>query len=205
MHSVAAPRPRPRPIPLPRKIPETAVDRHRDVWCRHYDDCLDQACQRNWTSWSCQGCPLKGQAQVRPELRTGGDSVLVEAQETALGYGTDQWGRIGTGDVRPPGPKIWARLSSEPRPIEEIAEGYLQRRVREVLMRFARLGTVELVAGGWRRTGCRTCSACRTNLPITAFSNNKAASDGKQSQCRPCLAKTKARWRARDQGRRADA
>lgn len=31
----------PRPSPRSAVLPIEAVDAHRDIWCRHYDGCLD--------------------------------------------------------------------------------------------------------------------------------------------------------------------
>lgn len=34
------------------------VESHRNLFCAHYDDCLDEAVKRGWNSFSCSRCPL---------------------------------------------------------------------------------------------------------------------------------------------------
>lgn len=182
----------PRPIPLPRKIPETAVDRHRDVWCRHYGDCLDQACERGWTSWSCRGCPLRGTCQVKPELRTGGDCALADAEADAMG---GPWSRRQThiAEQRPPVAWLWGRLRDRARPVEDIAGPYSLARTREALGRFADQGIAEADdAGRWRRSGKRRCRGCRQLLPREAFGRNGTMTDELQSRCKECSGGRKA-------------
>jgi len=29
---------------------------HREVWCIHYDECLNKAVAENVATWSCKGC-----------------------------------------------------------------------------------------------------------------------------------------------------
>lgn len=43
-------------------LDEGSVLRHRSLFCSEYDDCLELAAERQWTSWSCEKCPL---AKVR--------------------------------------------------------------------------------------------------------------------------------------------
>jgi len=35
-----------------------AVGRHRSLFCRDYDDCLEAAARQGWTSWSCERCAM---------------------------------------------------------------------------------------------------------------------------------------------------
>ena len=57
---------KPYPIELPAPInPEAGlggkgggVEFHRNLFCAHYDDCLDEAVKRGWNSFSCSRCPL---------------------------------------------------------------------------------------------------------------------------------------------------
>lgn len=184
MHSLAILR----PCPSPRSstIPEGAVEQHRDVWCKHYDDCLDQACKRDWTSFSCATCPLMGLAQVKPELRVGG-GALGDAPESATG---GQWGRRQepASEKRPPVAWLWGRLRGNARPIEDLCGPYSRCRTRETLRRFARQGIVEqLEDGTWRRSGMRRCRGCQQLLPREAFTQNPAAVDGLRSRCRQCI------------------
>jgi hypothetical protein len=30
---------------------------NRNIYCPHYDKCLDHAVDRRWKCWSCSGCP----------------------------------------------------------------------------------------------------------------------------------------------------
>src|SRR5690606_23036787 len=71
----------PRPSHRNAVLPIEAVDAHRDIWCRHYDGCLDVAVQRGWISWSCSACPIRGKAQVKPEIRIQADSVFADVSE----------------------------------------------------------------------------------------------------------------------------
>ncbi len=34
------------------------VEGHRNLFCAHYDDCLDEAVKRGWNSFTCLRCPL---------------------------------------------------------------------------------------------------------------------------------------------------
>lgn len=57
---------KPYPIELPAPInPEAGlggkgggVEFHRNLFCAHYDDCLDEAVKRGWNSFSCSRCPF---------------------------------------------------------------------------------------------------------------------------------------------------
>jgi hypothetical protein len=48
------------PFPLPA---DRDVDEHRNLYCSHYDGCLDLAVQNDWLGWSCLQCGLMA---VRP-------------------------------------------------------------------------------------------------------------------------------------------
>jgi hypothetical protein len=48
----------PNPTALRSPVKEQDVDRHRNVCCAAYDDCLDAALRRAWRSWSCGQCRL---------------------------------------------------------------------------------------------------------------------------------------------------
>jgi hypothetical protein len=52
---------RPNPVELPAPInPEggrkQSVEMHRNLFCVHYDNCLDEAVKRGWNSFSCVRC-----------------------------------------------------------------------------------------------------------------------------------------------------
>jgi hypothetical protein len=49
----------PNPTPLATLIrSESTVSGHRNLYCFHYDACLDVAVKLDWDSWSCEKCPL---------------------------------------------------------------------------------------------------------------------------------------------------
>ncbi len=49
----------PNPIPLMHLIrSEAIVSGLRNLYCVHYDSCLDVAVKNDWDSWSCEKCSL---------------------------------------------------------------------------------------------------------------------------------------------------
>lgn len=54
--------------PFPTDLPQTinpeagphkaGVESHRNLNCRHYDNCLNEAVRQGWQSFSCMKCPL---------------------------------------------------------------------------------------------------------------------------------------------------
>ncbi len=49
----------PNPTPLAQLIrSEATVAGHRNLYCDHYDACLDVAVKLDWDSWSCEKCGL---------------------------------------------------------------------------------------------------------------------------------------------------
>jgi hypothetical protein len=48
-----------RPTALRTVIAEAAVQDHRSLFCRRYDDCLDHAIVSGWVSWTCAACPVR--------------------------------------------------------------------------------------------------------------------------------------------------
>lgn len=53
--------PRPNPVELPSPInPEggrkQSVETHRNLFCGHYDSCLDEAVKHGWNSFTCVRC-----------------------------------------------------------------------------------------------------------------------------------------------------
>ncbi len=50
---------RPCPSELTAPInPERGVEGQRNLFCSHYDGCLDEAVKKAWNSWSCTRCPF---------------------------------------------------------------------------------------------------------------------------------------------------
>jgi hypothetical protein len=55
--------PKPSPTELTAPInPERGVDGQRNLFCTHYDGCLDEAVKRGWNSWGCTHCGLQAAA-----------------------------------------------------------------------------------------------------------------------------------------------
>jgi hypothetical protein len=49
----------PNPTPLLQLIrSEAVVAGHRNLYCIHYDACLDVAVKMDWDSFTCEKCPL---------------------------------------------------------------------------------------------------------------------------------------------------
>jgi hypothetical protein len=49
----------PNPTPLLQLIrSEAIVSGHRNLYCVHYDACLDVAVKLDWDSFTCEKCPL---------------------------------------------------------------------------------------------------------------------------------------------------
>jgi hypothetical protein len=38
--------------------PERDLEDYRKLECASYGDCLDEAVEKQWTSWTCARCPL---------------------------------------------------------------------------------------------------------------------------------------------------
>lgn len=50
---------KPSPTELTAPInPDRGVEGHRNLFCAHYDNCLDEAVKRSWNSWTCVRCQL---------------------------------------------------------------------------------------------------------------------------------------------------
>ena len=47
--------------------PDRVVEHYRNLFCDHYDGCLDEAVNKRWTSWTCARCMLFA---VRPKAKT---------------------------------------------------------------------------------------------------------------------------------------
>jgi hypothetical protein len=55
--------------------PDRGVEGHRNLFCSHYDGCLDEAVAKGWTSWSCQRCGLHA---VQPKVEGGLESYATQ-------------------------------------------------------------------------------------------------------------------------------
>ncbi len=65
----------PNPVELPAPInPEggrkQSVEFHRNLFCPHYDECLDEAVKRGWNSFTCLRCSFYHEG--REETQDGG-------------------------------------------------------------------------------------------------------------------------------------
>ena len=85
----------PNPIACPqvRDNPEL-VD--RDLDCAHYDSCLSEAVRRDWESFSCAECPLRGCAQrgeLAVEAFISGGGTNMETLPTKKGIPKKKRGR----------------------------------------------------------------------------------------------------------------
>lgn len=173
----------PRPSPRSAVLPIEAVDAHRDIWCRHYDGCLDVAVRRGWSSWSCAACPLRGQAQAKPELRVREHSIFSDVPEA--------WAP----SARPAATTrvVYRLLSNRPRTLRAIARGqYRQSEVLAALRSLAAKGLVVETSKGWKRTGERICYVCRQHLPAKAYGADCTSVDGLRAICREC--RQRRRW-----------
>ncbi len=52
-------------IPSPTELmapikPDRDVEQVRNLYCEHYEACLDVAVEKGWGSWSCTSCHLFG-------------------------------------------------------------------------------------------------------------------------------------------------
>ena len=55
--------------------PERGVEGHRNLFCAHYDGCLDEAVKKGWNSWTCARCSLHG---MQPEVEGGIESYATQ-------------------------------------------------------------------------------------------------------------------------------
>lgn len=44
-----------------------SVESHRNLFCPHYDECLNEAVKKGWNSFTCVRCPNYALTQVSPE------------------------------------------------------------------------------------------------------------------------------------------
>jgi hypothetical protein len=65
---------RPGPSALASLIEHDGVEANRNLFCPHYDDCLDVALLERWTSWTCAECTFFAVRHEAAEiLRRGGE------------------------------------------------------------------------------------------------------------------------------------
>jgi len=46
----------------------TRKNDRRNIYCSHYDNCLDYVVERNWRYWSCERCKHLVNQDARPEV-----------------------------------------------------------------------------------------------------------------------------------------
>ncbi len=67
---------KPSPIELTTPInPERGVEGQRNLFCVHYDGCLDEAVKQGWNSWCCSACGL---ASAEPDEAAGIDGYATQ-------------------------------------------------------------------------------------------------------------------------------
>ena len=67
---------KPSPTELTSPInPDRGVEGHRNLFCNFYDNCLDEAVKKGWTSWTCTRCELHA---VQPEVEGGLESYATQ-------------------------------------------------------------------------------------------------------------------------------
>ena len=47
---------------------DACVEEHRNLFCGLYDDCLDEAVEKGWASWTCVRRPMFARPQERGQL-----------------------------------------------------------------------------------------------------------------------------------------
>ena len=55
--------------------PDRGVEGHRNLFCSHYDGCLDEAVKKGWNSWSCTHCALFA---IQPDMEQGLESYATQ-------------------------------------------------------------------------------------------------------------------------------
>lgn len=185
--------PSPQPIG---QLSQEAVDEHRDIDCRHYDDCLDRAVRERWSSWSCAACPVAGTCRVKPEVPRG-DSVL---GDDLLGLGA-----IAGEPATSRGPVLMLHLGAQRRitvshreALQALARGpcpttdplpaFTASKVEITLRALERKGMVELDEGAevWRQTGRKICRACKQAVTLDRFEAVDGRGDGYAHTCTDC-------------------
>ncbi len=59
----------------------------RNLFCAHYNDCLDHAVKKSWDSWNCSRCALRDKfsSQETPVLGFTGDVAYYELGDSLSG------------------------------------------------------------------------------------------------------------------------
>jgi hypothetical protein len=55
--------------------PDRGVEGHRNLFCPHYDGCLDEAVKKGWNSWTCTRCTLFA---MQPQIDGGLESYATQ-------------------------------------------------------------------------------------------------------------------------------
>jgi hypothetical protein len=55
--------------------PDRGIEGHRNLFCGHYDSCLDEAVSRGWNSWSCARCELH---TMQPKMEGGVENYATQ-------------------------------------------------------------------------------------------------------------------------------
>ncbi len=55
--------------------PDRGVEGHRNLFCGHYDLCLDEAVKKGWNSWTCARCQLFA---LQPNVAAGLESYATQ-------------------------------------------------------------------------------------------------------------------------------
>lgn len=75
---------RPGPSALASLIEHEGVGANRNLFCPHYDDCLDVALLERWTSWTCAECAFFAiRHEVEEIRRLGGERPHEETGSAA--------------------------------------------------------------------------------------------------------------------------
>ena len=61
----------------------------RNLYCPHYDDCLDHAVDLKWKTWSCSECSFKLIQEATHAVRTVNDSNIL--YELPPNLNTEMW------------------------------------------------------------------------------------------------------------------
>lgn len=75
---------RPGPSALASLIEHEGVAAHRNLFCPHYDDCLDAALLERWTSWTCAECAFFAIRHETAEILRRAAERPYEEESTAI-------------------------------------------------------------------------------------------------------------------------
>jgi len=63
------------PTGLAAQVEPETVERHRNVHCDQYDQCLDKALRKRWLSWSCEHCAMFVEDSLSQATRAAHEAV----------------------------------------------------------------------------------------------------------------------------------